>query len=141
MNKTFTLLLAALTLALAPLHAGQARLMSWKTISVTAEDSTIGKVSVKASTNGRTYQSFVINVFGKDHSLGKEELKKLAGFPLDKMYATHEESFRTKAGITLNIHLVKPIYKDHKPAGTNDAIVMISKKEPIQILHVRRKAQ
>lgn len=139
MIKSFTILLAGLSLAVSPLQAAQARLMTWKTVSITAEDSLVGKVSVKASTNGRTYQSFVVNVFGKDHTLGKEDLAKLAGYPIAGMYATTEEGLRTGAGITLSVILEKPIYKDHRPVGTDDAIIVISKKEPLKILRVTRK--
>ena len=62
-----------------------------------AGDAETGKVVFSAKTDGTAFREITIQVFGKEHQLGKDQLLKLQGFALAGLVITHEGAIRNWA--------------------------------------------
>jgi hypothetical protein len=94
------------------LQASEEESLPWseaRIVGVEREDT--GKVVFVARTTGDEYREVILEAFGKQFVLAKDDLPKLKGFPLNSLTITHEAGFVQLGGHMVHFKL-KMVYYD-----------------------------
>ena len=102
--------------------ASEEDFIPWQSVAVkSAELPEVGFVTVEISTKGKTFEKFVIRVFGRSRSLALSELKRLEGYPLSSMTIIHEAGYVQLGGHTVHVRLQRT-YADSSQLLTRETI-------------------
>jgi hypothetical protein len=122
-----TLLMAAIILAISA-TASEEEFLGWTSAVIqcgkTAE---AGDVSCEIKTGEKGWEKFLIQAFGKSHTLSATDLAKLEGFPLSSLRTTHEAGYERLGGYTVHFRFERTFYNQEKTLVTETIYVSVTK--------------
>jgi hypothetical protein len=129
MRKTMTALLVAAIIPAFAATASEEEFLGWTSAVIqcgkTAE---AGDVSCEMKTGEKGWEKFIIQAFGKPHTLPATDLAKLAGFPLSSLRTTHEGGYEELGGYTVHFRFDRMVYNSDKKLVTEIIYVSVTKK-------------
>jgi hypothetical protein len=109
----------------------------WQSVVIEAEAiPETGAVRVTATANKDELTSLRIHAFDREESLGKEDLKKLRGYPLASIVITREPGYESIGGYTVHARLKRTRYDTSKKLKTEVMIVSLPKKGSIKVMQM-----
>jgi hypothetical protein len=113
-----------LTLGAGGLRASEEEVLPWSEVRIVgAEQKETGTVVFSAKLAGQQYKEVLLEAFGKQFTLAKEDLPKLAGFPLNSLAITHEAGYEKLGGHTVYFKL-KRVFSDPMARIVEERIVL-----------------
>jgi hypothetical protein len=97
------------------LGASEEEILPWSEVRIVGpERKDTGTIVFSAKTAGDTFQEVRIEAFGKTFTVAKEDLPKLAGFPLNSLAITHEAGYEELGGHTVYFKMKRLFYDREK---------------------------
>jgi hypothetical protein len=139
--KTQITLLAAALICPAS-YASEEEFLTWNEVRIVSpqRDDT-GQVVFAAKVEGETYREINIEAFGKKYAVGKEDLAKLAAFPLSSLVTTHEAGFARTGGHMVHFKLKKSLNDPDGKLVEQKAAVTISQGQGLSVAAPHRQAE
>jgi hypothetical protein len=123
------------------LRASEEAFLPWTEVRIVCpkRDDT-GQVVFHAKAEERKLLEMNIEAFGKKHAVAKEDLAKLAGFPLSSFVATHEAGYEILGGHTVHFKWKRIFYDAEGKLVEEQAIVSVSKGKGLSVNVPSRRA-
>ena len=86
-----------------------------------------GDISCEIKTGERGWERFVIQAFGKAHTLSATDLAKLEGFPLSSLRTSREAGYEELGGYTVHFCFDRTLYNPKKKLITEIIFVSVTK--------------
>jgi hypothetical protein len=123
-----TLLVAAIIPAFAA-TASEEEFLAWTSAVIQCgKTPEAGDISCEIKTGEKGWEKFVIQAFGKTHTLPATDLGKLTGFPLSSLRTTHEGGYEELGGYTVHFRFDRTSYNAAKKLVTEIIYVSVNKK-------------
>ena len=121
------LLLAATTPAFTA-TASEAESLVWTSVVIQCgKTPEAGDISCEIKTGEKGWEKFVIQAFGKTHSLSSTDLATLEGFPLSSLRTSHEAGYEILGGHTVSFRFDRTFYNPQKKLVTEIIYVSVTK--------------
>jgi len=140
MNARVALLVLAVSICgVSAGFASQEQYLQWNEVRIVSpEREDTGKVVFDAKVDGDKLLEVTIEAFAKKHSVEKEDLRKLDGFPLSSLVITHEAGYEELGGHTVHFKFRRTTYKEGKPIYES-IMVDVSKGKGLKISDSRQE--
>jgi hypothetical protein len=123
-TRAFLFTLAIAFGAGTPLAASEEEILPWSEVRIAGpERKDTGTVAFAAKAAGNTFQEVRIEAFGKAFTVAKEDLPKLAGFPLNSLVITHEAGYERLGGHTVHFKM-KRLFSDPQKRLIEERIIL-----------------
>jgi hypothetical protein len=115
-------------------HADEEQWLPWRTLTLECgQFQEVGKVTLKASTDGTAFQSFEIQSFGKTHQLSPAELESLRGFPLHSLSVTHSPGYPPLGGHGVYFKLRRTFYNASQKLKQEEVTVAVHANHKVAV--------
>ena len=126
------IMLALFTMVVIPAitaTASEEDFLAWTSVVVQCgKTPEAGDISCEIKAGEKGWEKFVIQAFGKTHTLPAADLVKLSGFPLSSLQTTHEAGYEELGGYSVNFRFDRTFYNSDKKLVTEIIYVSVTKK-------------
>jgi hypothetical protein len=128
MRKTMLAMLVVAILSALGATASEEDSLGWTSAVIQCgKTPEAGDIACEIKTGEKGWDKFVIQAFGKTHTLSATDLAKLEGFPLSSLRTSHEAGYERLGGYTVHCRFDRTFYNPEKKLITEIIYVSVTK--------------